>query len=193
MIFRPQTEITATMAIRSLSPNLYGFSLRNCLFLLVFLRFSSSVSAQLFTDNFTRDTDPGPLSPWLVAEQTNWVVTGGVLRGGTNAPQSYGYAYITSNWVNDSVQARVRFPVGVFGGGIGGRLNPTTGAHYAAWIYPEGSPGGSNVLKLIKFQTWTTFGYTNSSYTPMQEVDLAIVGTNFHTLTLTFQTNRITV
>ncbi len=160
---------------------------------LVLLCAVHSVHAQLFSDHFTRDTDPAPLSPWLVAQSTNWTITGGVLQGGTNALQTYGYAYITNTWINYSVQGRIQFPVGVFGGGLGGRLNPVTGAHYAAWIYPEGSVGGSNLLKLVKFQNWTTYGYTNSSYVPMQEVGLAAVGTNFHTVKLTFQTNRITV
>ena len=103
---------------------------------------SVPLHAQLFSDNFTRGTDPGPLAPWLTSQSTNWVVTGGVLRGGTNTPQTYGYAYITNSWINYSVQARLQFPVGVFGGGIGGRLNTNNGAHYGAWVYPEGSPGG---------------------------------------------------
>jgi VCBS repeat-containing protein len=161
--------------------------------LVVLLGLSAPLRAQLFSDNFTRGTDPGPLAPWLVSQSTNWVVTGGVLRGGTNVPQSYGYAYITNTWINYSVQARLQFAVGVFGGGIGGRLNTNNGAHYAAWIYPEGSPGGSNILKLVKFQTWTTYGYTNSSYIPMHQVNLEVVSTNFHTLKLLFQTNLITV
>ena len=75
------------------------------------------------------------------------------------------------------MQGRFQFPVGAFGGGLGGRVNPVTGAHYAAWIYPEGSAGGSSVLKLIKFQNWTSLGYNGSSYTPMQQVSLAGVGT----------------
>jgi hypothetical protein len=76
---------------------------------------------------------------------------------------------------------------------LGGRLNPATGAHYAAWIYPEGSPGGSDLLTLFKFQTWTTFGYQGVNFVPMQQVSLAAVGTNWHALKLAFQGNLITV
>jgi hypothetical protein len=72
-------------------------------------------------------------------------------------------------------------------------LNPATGAHYGAWIYPEGSSGGSSVLKLIKFSNWTTFGYNGVSFVPMQQVSLPGVGTNWHTLKLTFQTNQIKI
>src|SRR5215471_2644523 len=99
-----------------------------------------ALQAQLFSDGFTNS---GPLTlPW-VAYSNNWTRTGGVLRGGTNAAQTYGFAYITNTWINYSVQARFQFPVGAFGGGLGGRLTSGTGTHYAAWIYPENSPGGS--------------------------------------------------
>src|SRR5439155_24211262 len=95
-------------------------------------------------------------------------------------------AYTSNSWLNYSVQARLRFQTNGFGGGLGGRLNAANGAHYAAWIYPENSPGCSSVLKLIKFQDWRNF-------TPMQQTNLATVGTNYHTVKLTFLTNLITV
>src|SRR2546427_6640458 len=152
-----------------------------------------SLQAQLFSDNFTRGSDPLPLSsPWGVQSGT-WTVTGGALRAGTNTSLSYAFAYTSNNWLNYSVQARLRFQVGGFGGGLAGRLNPATGSHYAAWIYPENSPGGSNVLKLIKFQDWTSFGYNGNIGVPMLQTNLAAVGTNYHTVKLTFQTNTITV
>jgi hypothetical protein len=145
-----------------------------------------------FSDNFSRGTDPGPLAPWT-AESGAWTVTGETLIGGTNSSASYGYAYLTNNWSNYSVEGQLQFPAGAFGGALGGRLNTLTGAHYAAWVYPEGSAGGSSVLKLIKFQNWTDYGYLNTAYAPMQEVGLPGVGTNWHTLKLNFQANLITV
>ena len=147
--------------------------------------------ASLFFDNFDRTTDPGPLAPWA-AQSGNWTVTGGALVGGTNLLQSYGYALLTNSWANYSVEARLRFPGAVYGGGVGGRLNPTTGAHYAAWIYPEGSAAGGSSLRLVKFQNWTNWGYGVPS-TPMQRIVLAEVGTNWHTVKLTFQDGLITV
>src|SRR5207302_2652753 len=66
-------------------------------------------------------------------------------------------------------------------------------ARYGAWIYPEGSAGGSSVLKLLKFQSWTSFGYSNANGVAMQQVSLPGVGTNWHTVELTFQTNQITI
>jgi hypothetical protein len=143
----------------------------------------------LFSDDFTRQPDdPAPLSPWIASMGT-WAVSGGVLQGSGNSNQ-YSYAYTgTSQWTDYTVQGRVQMPTGSFGGGIGGRLDSATGAHYGAWVYPAGSGGGSNVLKLWKFQGWTDIG----AGVPMQQVNLPEVGTGWHTLQITFSGNRILV
>jgi hypothetical protein len=153
---------------------------------------STNGPGQLFADDFTRGTDPGPIAPWI-AQSGTWTVTGGALRAGTNTLQTYANAYITNSWTNFAVQAQVRFPSGGFGGGLGSRLNRNTGSHYAAWIYPEGSPGGSSMLKLVKFQTWTSWSYNGANFTPMQQVTLPGVGTNWHTLKLGCYGNQISV
>ena len=142
----------------------------------------------LYSDTFGRTN----LSPW-VAQSGVWAVTNGALRGGTNTLASYGVAYLTNTWTNYSVQATIQFPAGAFGGGIDACLNPATGARYSAWIYPEGSSGGANTLKLIKFQDWTTFGYNGTPSVPIQSVNLASVGTIPHTLKLACAGNRIAV
>lgn len=139
-------------------------------------------AAPLFTDNFTRETDPGPLSPWVV-QGTNWLVTGGMVVSTANAPTNYSVLYLPNVWTNYSVQALIRQSAGAFGGGLAARLNAATGARYAAWVYPEGSPGNSNVLKLVKFQNWTNFSV-------LQQVNLPAVGTNWHTLKLIVRGNR---
>jgi hypothetical protein len=149
--------------------------------------------AQLFSDDFTRGTDPGPLSPW-VSYSGNWTVTGGALKGGTNDLNDFAFCYVTNSWTNYSVQARIRFSsINADAGGIGGRFNPFSGGHYAAWISPEGSTSGSNTLELVKFQYWLGYEYTNSTWQPMRKVSLPSVGTNWHTVKLTFQGNQITV
>jgi hypothetical protein len=144
--------------------------------------FTVAEPGPLFTENFTR-TNPGTLSPWVVLAG-NWGVTNGLLQGGTNALLTYGSIYLTNQWTNYEAQARVQFPTGAYGGGLGGRLNPATGTRYAGWIYPEGSSGGSNLWKLLKFQNWDDF-------TVLQQGSLPSVGTNWHTLKLAFQGNRI--
>ncbi|HSU56968.1 MAG TPA: MBG domain-containing protein, partial [Candidatus Dormibacteraeota bacterium] len=146
----------------------------------------------LFADDFTRGSDPGPLAPWSV-QSGNWTVTGGMLKGGTNANFTYGFAYLGNTWSNYSAEARIQFPVGAFGGGLGGCLNPANGSHYAAWIYPEGSLGSSPVVRLLKFQNWATYGYNGSAFASMQEVTLPSVGTNWHTVKLSFAGNQIQV
>jgi Bacterial Ig domain/Putative Ig domain len=145
----------------------------------------------LFSDNFTRGTDPGPLDPWQIYTGT-WTITRGVMKGGTNAPTNYGYAYITNSYNDYSVQARIQFQAPAFGGGLGGRLDPNTGAHYGAWIYPDNSSGGPNILRLIKFQNYSSFSYQGVGG-PIAQANLPPVGTNFHTLKMAFLANRIAV
>lgn len=138
----------------------------------------------LFSDNFS--SQPG-LDPWWTTVSGSWMVNSGTMQG-SSATQTYGFAYANGSWTDYSLQARVQFPSGAFGGGIGGRLNPATGAHYGAWIYPEGSGGGSSVLKVIKFHDWNTW-----SHTPMAQVSLPGVGAGWHTLVMTFQGTTIQV
>ena len=145
----------------------------------------------LFADNFSRAQDRGPLSPWI-AQSGAWMLSGGLLQAGPNIQQLYGYACLTNTWTNYSVEARVRFPTtSAWGAGIGGYLNPATGAHYALWLYPGGSPGASNILRLIKFQSWSSFAYNGAAGAPMQQVSVGPVGTNWHTLQLAFRGSQI--
>jgi hypothetical protein len=83
-------------------------------------------------------------------------VTAGRLLGQSPA-NNYGNAYVAnSTWTDYTVQAQVAFSsTAGYGGGIGGRLNPGTGAHYGAWLYPESSSGGGPALRLVKFSGWT--------------------------------------
>lgn len=147
---------------------------------------TSAIGSPLFTDDFTRAANPGVLAPWSVFQGT-WAVTNGVLRGASPL-SAYGNAYIGTNWTNYAYEARVQLPAGSYSGGIGGRLAVASGTHYAARIFPEGSAGGSSLLKLMKFTGWSSW-----SGTPMQQVSLPSVGTNFHTLKLGFVGNRILV
>ncbi|MFZ5996136.1 MAG: hypothetical protein ACOYW7_01415, partial [Nitrospirota bacterium] len=94
-------------------------------------------STVLFSDDFTRPPDsPDPLSPWVVPMGT-WSVAEGVMKG-SGARLQYSYAYIspTPQWTDYTVQGSIQMPAGSFGGGIGGRVDPVTGAHYGAWVYP---------------------------------------------------------
>jgi hypothetical protein len=136
----------------------------------------------LLYDDFGLDA-PDPLAPWVV-DQGSWTINSEVLEGNSSSGYSYIYYNDEPTWSDYSVQARVQFPSNVFGGGIGGRLDPSTGARYAAWVYPDGSSSGPNILRLIKFTTWT-------SWSALQVVNLPSVGTGWHTLKLDFQGNQI--
>jgi len=137
---------------------------------------------QLFSDDFNNRTT---LPPWT-AQSGNWTVSGGVMTGGTNSTFSYGFAYITNSFSNYSVQAQFQFPAGAYGGGLGGRLNSDSGSHYAAWVYPENSSGGSNVLKLLRFDSYSSFAL-------LRQTNLPAVGTGSHTVKLEFSGSLINV
>lgn len=141
-------------------------------------------SQVLFADDFSGLAGADPL--WLIVDGS-WNVANGVMQG-SSPLTSYGFAHANGNWTDYTLQGRIQFPAGAYGGGIGGRLDSATGARYAVWVYPEGSPGGSALLRLIKFQSWTAW-----SGTAMATANLPGVGSGWHTLLLEFQGNRIQV
>jgi hypothetical protein len=136
----------------------------------------------IYSDDFQR-CSLGSLFPWQVYDSSSWNINGGVLQGGH--PGNYGYAYVSPLWTNSnySIEAQVQFSAGSCGGGVGARLNPTTGAHYAAWLYPDGSFCGGGRLALVKFSTWVDWGYNGASSTPMTQTNVTI-GAGWHPLKL---------
>ena len=135
----------------------------------------------LFFDAFSR-TD---LLPWVNVMGT-WSIMGGVLQGSGPTANQYSFAFYDAPWTDYTVQGEIQIPAGSYGGGIGGRVNQATGAHYAAWVYP--SP--LNVLRLWKFAVWNNIG----SEMMLQEYVLpADLGTDWHTLKMTFTGNQIQV
>jgi hypothetical protein len=149
----------------------------------------------LFHDNFKRCALPYALAPLQVLAGQyggTWSLTGDALQGAQ--PYDYGYCYLGANWSNYWIEAKIAIPAGACGGGIGGRLDPLYGAHYAAWVYPEASGCASNVLRLVKFNQWDSWGYKGTNQAPMAAANLAAVGTGYHTLKLSFtNTNYIEV
>ena len=147
--------------------------------------------AELFHDNFARPTNNSSIFPW-VQESGTWGTTNKMMIGTCNL-DDYGYAYYDANWTDYSVQAQIRYPSNsVWGGAIGGRLNPATGAHYDVWVLPENSPWGPDngfpagvpTMQIIKYETWT-------AYTAQNLVRLPAVGTNWHTVKLAFQGSNV--
>ena len=144
-------------------------------------------ASALFHDNFKRCTTPYSLAPLQGLAGSyggTWNLTGDALQG--SRPSGYAYCYLDDNWTDYWVEGKLRISTGAWGGGVGGRLNASNGAHYAAWIYPENSGGGSNVLKLVKFKDWGTWVYMGITNQPMALTNLPSVGTGYHTLRLSF-------
>ena len=146
----------------------------------------SAAGGTVFTDSFTRGpADPLPLSPWQTVNG-NWTITNGVLSGsgiGSNYGNLY---YVPPTQPSDYVlEARVRIPAGSLGGGIGGRLNPATGAHYGIWLYPPDGPATNRgTVALVKFTpNWAT--YTTVTRTPFT------IDANWHDVRVEFVGARI--
>jgi hypothetical protein len=142
-------------------------------------------------------SDPGALSSWT-PKFGKWSVTGGSCVAGPNRGiggiDAYGTIYLPAggNWSGDyTIEARIRFQAGGYGGGIGGRVSGS-GAGYEVWIYPEDStatsPVGPKKLALVKFPFWG--GNWTTVTTP---VNLGSVGTDWHTLKVQFSGAQITV
>ena len=148
--------------------------------------------AQLFYDNFARSPGSHSIFPW-VNQSGSWSITNTLLQGSC-ALDAYGYAYYSANWTDYSVQAQIRYPsTSVWGGAIGGRLDPATGAHYDVWILPENSPwgpangvpSGVPTLQILKYSDWF------NNYVAEDLVPLPAVGTNWHTVKVAFQGSNI--
>jgi hypothetical protein len=143
----------------------------------------------VYNENFGSDGLMDIIYPWSIFSG-GWTVVDGSMQSNAAIP-GYAYAYFDSAqplWNDYTVEASIQLAPGAYAGGIGGRVNSWTGAHYGAWIYPDGSWGGSNILKLIKFASWTGW-----SGTPIVQVQLPSVGSTWHTLAMTFSGNRIRI
>ncbi len=147
--------------------------------------------AQLFYDNFARATGSHSIFPW-VNQLGSWSITNKSLQGSC-ALDDYGYAYYNASWTDYSVEAQIRYPsTNVWGGAIGGRLDPVTGAHYDVWILPENSPWGPDngvpsgvpTLQILKYSDWF-------NYAAQDLIRLPAVGTSWHNVKVAFQGSNV--
>ena len=129
---------------------------------------TGGTTVTLFSDDFSDSSWTN--SHWTVHAGT-WTVTSGLYQG-VMPSSDYGHTYAGSvSWTNYTVEAMAKWVSGGYGAQIGARLNPSTGARYAFWLYPPGSPGGPNTAKLIKYTDWSTWGTVPlaSAATPTQD------------------------
>src|SRR2546430_5123567 len=60
-------------------------------------------------------------------------------------------------------------------------------------LFPYTTLFRSRMLRLIKFQNWTSFGYNGTPFAAIEEIGLPTVGTNWHQVKLWCQNNQILV
>src|SRR5208337_339832 len=147
----------------------------------------------LFYDNFVRGTNADPLAPWVestILPLGQWTISGGQLLGYNPEGGTFSDLCVPGNWTNFSVQTQIQLPATTFAAGLDGRVNIASGAKYTVNVYPNGFPGlGTNsLMQLFKFHSWQIL-----SSSALQMVTLPNVGTNWHTLKLTFRGNEILV
>lgn len=114
----------------------------------------------------------------------NWSVAGGVLSyNGNGATQLYAG---NGSWADYTVQTSFLLSsLSDYPGGIRARINPGTGAAYAAWLYP-----GESTIKLLRTTQWNVDG---SGLQVLATVGGISFDTNWHTLAMTVTGSQISV
>lgn len=177
--------------ILKLQSNQQASSLSHRIFLLAALLLASGgpahaethTNTMLFCDDFNSSNTVTPPPPWT-SQSGTWNLSANELECGLNNSFTYGRLCLVTNWTDYTVQAQIMFGPNGYGGGLGGRLNPTTGEHYAVWIYPRYDAGAGKLLRLVRFINWTT-------WTLLAQTNVDLPEGSTHTLQLSFAGNEI--
>jgi hypothetical protein len=130
-------------------------------------------STLFFSDDFSNSTYTS--SRWT-ARSGNWNVYNG-LYNMTGSADTVSLTYGgNSSWTNYVVEVRECYVSGEYAGGIGARLNPSTGARYTFLTCPNAEFDGPNVAMLVKFSSWK-----DTSGTLLGRATVT-TDTNWHTL-----------
>ncbi|WP_047488303.1 BACON domain-containing protein [Terriglobus sp. TAA 43] len=136
----------------------------------------------LFQDQFASGSSQWTASPLGMA--SNWSVSNGAFNyNGNGHTQQYAGS---QTWTDYTVSADVKLTnTSNYPGGLRGRVNLTTGASYAVWLYP-----GDNTIKLLRSTAWAidSDGLALVGQSPTMLLD-----TNKHTIRLQFVGNQIRV
>jgi hypothetical protein len=139
---------------------------------------------QLFADDFASNSltnwTPSPLGLF-----SNWTAASGYAsyNGGGHTQIYAGSA----SWADYTVKTKFRVALAQnHPGGLRGRVDTTTGASYAAWIYP-----GDGVIKLIRSAAWHI---DDPGFAVLAQANVGAITANvFHTLEITFSGSEIKV
>jgi hypothetical protein len=149
---------------------------------------ATATSPAFATTLFTDDFGPKPLEAWTpspLGQSSHWDGS-----AGTAAWDGSAHTQLTAGdplWDDYTVSARFRLAVEQnYPGGLRGRVDPATGAGYAAWIYPT-----EGVIKLFRATAWHI---DTSGLTLLGQASVGSIPANvFHTLELTFDGSQISV
>jgi hypothetical protein len=145
------------------------------------LAVSLTVVSQLMQSSFAT-LDGWAYSPLGLA--ANWSVASGVLSyNGNGATQLYAGS---GSWTDYTVTTNFLLSsVSDYPGGIRARINPASGAAYAAWLYPA-----EGTIKLLRTTAWNVDA---SGLQVLASVSGIALDTNWHTLGLSVKGSQITV
>jgi hypothetical protein len=141
---------------------------------------SLRVGPLLFSDNFSSNSQ-WSASPLGLA--SNWTTTNNTYsyNGGGATQQFAGSA----SWTNYTLQADITLTNALnYPGGLRFRLNPSTGAAYAVWLYPANSQ-----VKLLKSSVWNV----NSNATMLVTASKVTLAAGTHHIRIDVQGSSITV
>ncbi|HTT17835.1 MAG TPA: N,N-dimethylformamidase beta subunit family domain-containing protein [Candidatus Sulfotelmatobacter sp.] len=141
-----------------------------------------TVTNLLLFSNFSDGTMNGwAFSPLGFA--SNWSVSNGLLQyNGGGHTQVYAG---DSAWTNYNLNVAIKLStLNDYPGGIRGRLNPSTGAGYAVWLYPA-----QGLIKLFKNTAWDI----DTGLTTLAQASVPFDAINFHNVQLSFQGSQISV
>ena len=136
----------------------------------------------LFQDQFSSGSAQWTPSPLGLA--SNWTVANGAFNyNGNGHTQQYAGS---QSWTNYTVSADVTLASrSNYPGGLRGRVNLSTGASYAVWLYPA-----DNTIKLLESTAWAI---DSPGLTVLGQSPTMLLDTAKHTLRMQFVGNQIKV
>ena len=141
-----------------------------------------NISGLLASWNF----DDGSMQGWAnspLGLAQNWSVVNGSLQynGGGHTQVYAGDA----GWADYDLQADIKLStLSDYPGGIRGRVNPTTGAAYTLWIYPN-----ERLVRLYRTVGWNI----DAGFTLLGQTSVALDTSTFHNFKLSFRGSTIQV
>jgi hypothetical protein len=141
-----------------------------------------TVSQQAMAENFSDQATGWVISPMGLG--SGWSVANGVYSfNGSGLSQSCAG---NTAWSDYTFDTSIRLSnLSNWPGGVRGRVNPSTGAGYAVWLYP-----GSGLAILYKVGQWDING---QGLTSLAQASLSYDTAAFHDLQMAFTGNQISV